>query len=130
MSTELPDNNTSIPIQPPGRDEDASSEPTPAADPVNRWATEHYGFADEAAVPTPTPAPSGVAATTSSRHPKALLTGAVMALLVISGVGGAAVAADGDGPGDGPNGIVQFDGRDGFDGYGDGDGDGNEGGGR
>lgn len=103
-------------------------------DPVNRWATEHYGFTDAdpghhadhivhgpgAATPT---AATGLRrkTVTGQRHRVALLVSGVLGLALLAGVGGAALAADGgpDGRPDGRGGITQVDrgGRpDGFDG--------------
>jgi hypothetical protein len=80
----------------------------PNPDPVNRWATEHYGFDDEPTPPAPaahTEAPRAPAAERSA-HPRrrsALVGGAVVGVLAsAAGLGAISMAgnaADG-GPGD------------------------------
>lgn len=99
------------------------------AGPANRWATEHYGFADEpadrdapatdAAVRATRPTPSGCGRPRSGRR-AALIASGVLSLTLVAGIGGAAVAA-GSAPGAG---------RDGFTHIHDGDGRGGRGGGR
>src|SRR3954469_20133795 len=101
-------------------------------DPVNRWATEHYGFADgleaEPVAPVTTnrqaPPPSTSARRrppsvgTRRRHRTALIASGVLGLAMIGGIGGAAVAAAADAGGGGGGGgparervaVVQFDG--------------------
>jgi hypothetical protein len=88
-------------------------------DPVNRWATEHYGFEDDAAdqdaTTTPTP-PSRTASTPTAppgRRRNALVAAGVLVASLVAGFGGVAVAADA--PGDGTGGdrgavTVRFDG--------------------
>jgi hypothetical protein len=88
-------------------------------DPVNRWATEHYGFEDEPNPPPP--APSAAAprprAPMRSSHPRrrsAWLAGGVLSVLLGAvGVGGITMAANAadPGPGDRDTGDVGgFDG--------------------
>jgi hypothetical protein len=120
MKTDSDDNSASDPIEPGVPVEDTTSESGPTADPVSRWATEHYGFEDEAAASIPAPSSTATARATSSRRPKALLAGAVLALVLVSGAGGAAIADGDNGPGNRPNDTVQLDGSDGFRGGGDG----------
>src|SRR3954452_3774190 len=84
---------------------------------ANRWATEHYGFDDDAANhegrgadatasagrPTPTQR--------ARRRPRprtALIASAVLSLAFVAGVGGTAVASD-DGPGGGREGVTLGD---------------------
>jgi hypothetical protein len=92
------------------------AEPVPAPDPVNRWATEHYGFEDAPASPpeTPSSAPYPSTPTVSRRLSRKMLIGAgVLGVLLAGGVGGAAIAADGgDGQdGGGRDGVFQGDGN-------------------
>lgn len=79
-------------------------------DPVNRWATEHYGFEDglaaqdagrpgSASSTTPT-RPPGDAVPRSGRR-KALMAAGVLSLALTMGIGGVAVADDGDNAGRG-----------------------------
>lgn len=110
-------------------------------DPVNRWATEHYGFADDEPDPgagTTHPSPSirhPLAAPTSptpaaplGRRRRALVAAGVLVASLVAGFGGVAVAAgaasDGGvgGRGDGRDVTVLFAGDDGR-GSGVGDGD-------
>jgi hypothetical protein len=121
MSTDPDDHSTSDPVEPGVPGEGNPTAAGPAADPVSRWATEHYGFEDEeeAAVPGTAPSAPTAAPVISGRRPQALLAGAVLALLVTSGIGGAAIAADGDnGPRNRANDTVQVDRGDGFRGEG------------
>jgi hypothetical protein len=80
-------------------------------DPVNRWATEHYGFEEEPVVATAAAVlPPGKRPRVARRlHRRALLAG-VLGLVLTGAAGGAAVAADlgGGGPG-GRDGLVQVD---------------------
>src|SRR4051812_37690883 len=87
--------------------------PNAGPDPVNKWATEHYGFEDDA----PDPGDSAVAPTspqvagTAQQHDKAprprrrtvLIAAGALSLALLAGIGGAAVAAESgpDGPGGG-----------------------------
>jgi hypothetical protein len=84
---------------------------------ANRWATEHYGFEDEAANERAhaTEAAAFAVGPTSSRHgaPRsrrrtALIASAVLSVALVGGIGGTAVASD-DGPGGGREGIVHVD---------------------
>jgi hypothetical protein len=79
-------------------------------DPVNRWATEHYGFADadagqDAALTGPTsssvPPPPPADRVSPPRHRAAVIAAGILSVLLVSGVGGAAVGAVavGDDPG-------------------------------
>src|SRR3954447_19375152 len=80
---------------------------------VNRWATEHYGFddnadherrgADAAASSTPSTWPRHDAR--RSRRRTALIASAVLSVALVAGIGGTAVASD-DGPGGGREGIT------------------------
>jgi hypothetical protein len=82
--------------------------PHAGPDPVNKWATEHYGFEDDAPDPdhgAVAPSSPPVAATAQQpvngaprphRRTVLLATGA-LSLALIAGIGGAAVAA-GSGP--------------------------------
>ena len=93
----------------PGRDH--ADQPRVMPDPVNRWATEHYGFEDEPVVATAgaVPAPVERPRVTRRLHRRALLAG-VLGLILTGAVGGAAVAADlGDGGPGGRDGRVQVD---------------------
>jgi len=84
---------------------------------ANRWATEHYGFEDEAANQR-THATDGAAFAarpTSPRHdaPRSrrrttLIASAVLSVALVAGIGGTAVASD-DGRGGGPAGIIHVD---------------------
>jgi hypothetical protein len=94
---------------PPGRDH--ADQPRGMPDPVNRWATEHYGFDDEPVVATAVTVPPPVERPRATRrlHRRALLAG-VLTLTLTGAVGGAAVAADlGDGGPGGRDGLVQID---------------------
>jgi hypothetical protein len=111
-------------------------------DPVNRWATEHYGFdagpddpgtahttIDRDASPDLPPAARPPIVDIPRRRRTALIASGVLSLAMIVGIGGAAVAASdpgdrggGRGPLSGHVGVVQFD-RDGGDRAGDRDGD-------
>ena len=95
-----------------------------AEDPVNRWATEHYGFSDEPLVPAGIAAPTAAAATRPGPRRRTVRVAAgVLALVLTGGVGIAAAATEG-GPGGGRgDGVVQVR----FDGIQDG---GHDGGGR
>jgi hypothetical protein len=86
---------------------------------VNRWATEHYGFDDNAddegrgADATASSASSD--RPTSPRHgaPRsrrrtALIASAVFSLALVAGIGGTAVASD-DGPGGGREASIHVD---------------------
>jgi hypothetical protein len=96
-------------------------------DPVNRWATEHYGFEDDSVDPgSPSAAPSSEPRGAGRRRTKALVAGGVLGLLMASGIGGAALAADGAGAGVGGPALFDGDGRGDGDG-GDGDGGDNDG---
>jgi hypothetical protein len=107
------------PVSPPVAEDGARAtpgggqavQPRGMPDPVNRWATEHYGFDDEpvvvtaAAVPPPVERPR----VTRHLHRRALLAG-VLGLVLTGAVGGAAVAADlGNGGPGGRDGLVQVD---------------------
>jgi hypothetical protein len=104
-------------------------------DPVNRWATEHYGFEvdrggastdlstarSEGPVPVPPrPRPPGSVGGRPRRR-AALIVSGVLGLAMIAGVGGVAVAAadagdsgtPGGDPGGGRGAVVQLDGGDG-----------------
>jgi hypothetical protein len=85
-------------------------------DPVNRWATEHYGFEDEpvaqdaAAAGSPIPASSPAVARPwadevpgRGRRTSLIAAAGVLSLALVAGIGGFAVAEDG-GPGSGPGG--------------------------
>jgi hypothetical protein len=90
-------------------------------DPVNRWATEHYGFEDDAAeqdTPTTTTGPAGTSPTPEvppRRRRSALVAAGVLAASLVAGFGGVAVAADAPGNGSvddrgaGRGVIVRFD---------------------
>jgi hypothetical protein len=85
--------------------------PRDVPDPVNRWATEHYGFDDEPAVPTAAAVPPPVERPRANRrlHRRVLLAG-VLGLTLTGAVGGAAVAADqGDGGPGARDGLVHLD---------------------
>ena len=81
-------------------------------DPVNRWATEHYGFDDEPSRSAPAahaarPQPRVDRPFPRPRRRSALLAGGVLSVLLgAAGVGGIAMAANAvdDGPGDGGRG--------------------------
>jgi hypothetical protein len=82
---------------------------------ANRWATEHYGFEDEAANERAHAAAAFAVRPTSSRHgaPRsrrrtALIASAVLSIALVGGIGGTAVASD-DGPGGGRERIVHVD---------------------
>jgi hypothetical protein len=103
-------------------------------DPVNRWATEHYGFEDpesdqpegqtapqahepspaaQQAAPVPADQPVAAAAPAAGRR-TGLLVGGIVSLALVVGLGGVAVAAADDGgrggPPDGDRGrVVQVD---------------------
>ena len=81
---------------------------THRVDPVNRWATEHYGFDDEpvdAGAPSAVRAPAAGSVSGVRRRTGALLAAGVFGTAVIGGAGGAALAAEGpDGGGNGPGG--------------------------
>jgi hypothetical protein len=99
-------------------------------DPVNRWATEHYGFEEDFA--DAAPAPSATRETRApvarARRPRAgivprarrrsaLIASGVLSLAMIAGIGVVTIAAadEAGGPGGGPPGgvrsaVVQFDG--------------------
>lgn len=79
-------------------------------DPVNRWATEHYGFDDDAREPVSTRAAS-VSSTAEGRFPRKrmLLVAGVLGLALTAGVGGAALAADSNGGGGTGNGAGRGD---------------------
>lgn len=102
-------------------------------DPVNRWATEHYGFeeddrstnataqADHAPALPVRPGKPHAAARPPRRTSR--IASGVLGLVVIVGAGGAAAAAAGGSGGDdgrdrGNGGVVQLDGQ--VDGRGDG----------
>jgi acyl dehydratase len=84
------------------------------AGPANRWATEHYGFADEpahrdapaadAAVKVTGETPSEGGRPRSGRR-AGLIASGVLSLALVAGIGGAAVAA-GDAPGAGRDGLA------------------------
>ena len=72
-------------------------------DPVDRWATEHYGFVDHAPPEDTASTPPGSGSPRQGRVPRrraALVAAAVLAVSAVAGFGGVAVAADGlsDGP--------------------------------
>jgi len=98
-------------------------------DPVNRWATEHYGFEEDRSVHTATQTarePEAAPPLPSAPHPPvttgerprrrtALISSGVLSLALIACIGGAAVAAPdagdgGGGPGGGRVAVVQLDG--------------------
>ena len=74
-------------------------------DPVNRWATEHYGFEDDAAeqdTPTTATGPAGTSPAphvSLRRRRSALVAAGVLAASLVAGFGGVAVAADAPGNG-------------------------------
>ena len=79
-----------------------------APDPVNRWATEHYGFDDEPGDPprwAPTSAQGNPATSTPTarparvRHGVALVGGVLLGALLTSGTVGAVAADDRGGGG-------------------------------
>jgi hypothetical protein len=73
------------------------------ADPVNRWATEHYGFENEPqqeASPTSMSQPHGLVVGLWSRK-RALLAAGALGLVLTGGVGGAAIASSANGDGEG-----------------------------
>jgi hypothetical protein len=100
-------------------------------DPVNRWATEHYGFEDTDTSPPESPAPPEAAHSSAALSTPAaeghtvagsapasgrrtgFLVGGVVSLALVVGLGGVAVAAADDGGRGGPdNGrgrVVQLD---------------------
>jgi hypothetical protein len=92
--------------------------PTPGG-PARAWATEHYGFPDDA--PTVQPGAAAGRAANISRAPgeqrrpriaARFAVGSVLALTLVAGAGGAALAAadgPGGGRGDGPDGFALFD---------------------
>ena len=100
----------------------------PNPDPVNRWATEHYGFQDEpgaqdaAASASPIPATSPTAARPRAdvapgrgRRTSLVAAAGVLSLALVAGIGGFAVANDGGPGGGGPGGgtdgsALRFDG--------------------
>src|SRR4051794_25353018 len=85
---------------------------------ANRWATEHYGFDDNAddqgrgagAVASSTPPTSPRHGAPRSRSRTALIASAVLSVALVAGIGGTAVASD-DGPGGGREGIIHVDHR-------------------
>jgi hypothetical protein len=91
------------------------------SDPVNRWATEHYGFQDEPAAqvvatagsPVPSSGPvrprAGDAPVPGRRRTTCIAAG-VLSLALIAGIGGVATASVAD---DGGRGGRQSTGRDG-----------------
>jgi hypothetical protein len=87
---------------------------------ANRWATEHYGFDDDAANHVGREA-DGAASSASSARPTSprddaprsrrrstLIASAVLSVALVAGIGGTAVAS-GDGPGGGREGIRHVD---------------------
>jgi hypothetical protein len=92
----------------------------PQDDPVNRWATEHYGFEEDSVGPASSSAPpSSEPRTGGRRHAQALVAAGVLGLLMAGGIGSVALAAEGGG--DVPQNTVFFDGGS-LDGDGPGDG--------
>lgn len=85
-------------------------------DPARAWATEHYGFTEQAAPPA---APARATRSPLTRA-RVIIGSAVLALLLAGGVGGATLASADDGGG---GGIGAFQDADG-----DGDGDRDRGG--
>jgi hypothetical protein len=84
---------------------------------ANRWATEHYGFEDEAANQRAYAADAAASSVrpTSPRHdaPRSrrrttLIASAVLGVALVAGIGGTAVASD-DGPGGGRGVIIHVD---------------------
>jgi hypothetical protein len=89
---------------------------TAAADPINRWATVHYGFDEDSYVQAAQPAPSWATGSRLTARPRkrALLAAGVLGLILTGTVSGAAIAASGDdGRPGGRDGVAQFDHRDG-----------------
>jgi hypothetical protein len=83
-----------------------------ATDPINAWATEHYGFDDDPQKPDGPQSPSTVLPGTSrERRPRrrTLLVAAALAMTLTGLMGGVAVAADGNN--DGRDGVVHLDGN-------------------
>jgi hypothetical protein len=88
---------------------------------ANRWATEHYGFVDDASardlvVPEPATSAASDARPLSrqngappSRRRGAVIASAVLSVALVAGIGGTAVASD-DGHGQGQDGTTHLDG--------------------
>src|SRR3954454_16482606 len=87
---------------------------------ANRWATEHYGFDDDAANHVGRGADAAASSASSARPPSplrgaprsrlrpAFIASAVLSVAVVADIGGTAVASD-DGPGGGRGGIIHVD---------------------
>lgn len=73
------------------------TQPTYVPDPANRWATEHYGFADDAGAATRRPGGTRGSLPTADRSArpriKNRLAATIVGIALVSGAGGAAIAS-------------------------------------
>jgi hypothetical protein len=83
---------------------------------ANRWATEHYGFEDDAANQDGRAVNAAASSTPSATRPHAprsrrrttFIASAILSVAMVAGIGGTAVASD-DGPKGGHDGITHVD---------------------